>query len=276
MKTDSVRNQWDAASEAWADFVRTGKDWTRNELNNPAMFEMLGSIDGKRILDLCCGEGYNSRIMARRGARVTGVDFSEKMIDLAIQEEKREKLQIDYHVLDASDLHSFKDNTFEIVACYMSLQDIEDYQGAVKEVFRVLSKRGRFVFVIPHPCFEVRLRGGRRTGGWVYKKGAKVESAEMGPKLKTSETALYYAVDRYFDTHGYVIPWKMERLARHFKTTSFHRTLTDYVDALYDAGFVVARLKEPKPTKRGLRKYPEYFGGDPRIPQSIILETVKC
>jgi len=276
MKKVSLQSQWDESAEAWADFVRTGKDWTREELNNPAMFDVLGNIHGKRILDLGCGEGYNSRIMARKGAKVTGVDFSEKMIDLAIQEERKEVLQIEYHVLDACDLHLLKKDTFEIVACFMALQDIEDYQGAVRETYRVLRKRGRLVFVIPHPCFEVRFPEGERIGGRVCKKGFEDESVETVLDLRADKPVLHYAMDRYFDRHSDIITWDMDRLAKHFETPSFHRTLTDYVDALHSAGFLVSRLKEPRPTKKGLEKYPEYFEGNLRIPQSVVVEAKKC
>ena len=156
MKKDSVQKQWDTAVEPWVDFVCTRKDYFRDEMNNPAMLELFGDIRGKRILDLGCGEGDNSRIMARNGAKVTGVDFSKKMIDFAIQQEKNEGFGIDYYVLNASNLHTFKENAFDIVICFMALQDIEDYQDAIKEAYRVLRKCGRFASSIPHPCFEVK------------------------------------------------------------------------------------------------------------------------
>jgi ubiquinone/menaquinone biosynthesis C-methylase UbiE len=58
MKKDNPKNLWNKSAEAWVDFVRTGKDYDREELNNPAMFKMLGNIKGKKILDLACGDGY--------------------------------------------------------------------------------------------------------------------------------------------------------------------------------------------------------------------------
>lgn len=275
MTEDNPKNQWDDSADAWADFVRTGLDYTREYMNNPAMFEMLGNIKGKRILDLACGEGYNSRLMAGKGAKVTGVDFAKTMIDLAIRKEKEEKLGIDYYVSDASDLSVLKEGTFDIAACFMALQDIENYQKAVKEVHRVLKGNGRFVFVIPHPCFEVRIIDGRRIGGWVYEGETGVKDKETALNQKLNKTPLYYTIDRYFDTCSDVIDWNMDRLTEHFKTTAFHRTLTDYADALNDAGFKVSRLKEPLPTQEGLSKHPEYFGNNLRIPQSIVIEAVK-
>lgn len=256
---ESIQAQWNEAAEAWVDFVRTGKDYYRDELNNPAMFEILGNIRKKRILDVGCGEGYNTRIMARKGAKVVGVDFSEEMIDLAVQEEKKDHLGIEYHVVDVSNLHVFKDRTFDIVTCFMALQDIEHYREAVREAWRVLKKGGRFVFVIPHPCFERRIMGDTIVGGWEYEGD--------------NSTPLYYKTDRYFDVHSYAISWTMDRLTHHFKTTSFHRTLTDYADALHQAGFSILRLKEPKPTEKGIEQYP--MKDTLRVPQSIVIEAVR-
>lgn len=275
MKKNIVKNQWDDAAEAWADFVRTGKDWTREIMNNPAMFRMLGNAKGKRVLDLCCGEGYNTRLMARKGARVSGVDFSKKMIELAVKEEKRKKLGIDYHVSDASDLHMFRNGSFDIVASFMALMDIEGYQSAIKEVARVLKRGGRFVFAICHPCFEARVLADKKIGGWVYRDGVRQFSPETALNTKLDEEPLYYSIDFYFDCQKDVVEWKMERLKSHFKTTSFHRTLADYANALHDAGFLISRLDEPKPTKKGLKEHPGYFSGNLRIPHSIIIEAVK-
>jgi ubiquinone/menaquinone biosynthesis C-methylase UbiE len=255
-----VRSLWDDAADGWVEFVRTGRDYDRDEKNNPAMFRMLGDIQGKRILDLACGEGYNARIMARKGGRVSGVDFSRKMIGFATLEGEMKKLRIDYHVSDASNLRMFKQGALDIVARFMAVQDIRNYRAAFRETSRILKESGRFLFSIPHPCFERRVMDGKMTGGWEYKR--------------TGEEALYYKVDRYFQTHGYIIPWKMKRLTKHFETISFHRTLTDYVNALHDAGLTISRLEEPVPTKSGIPKHPDFHRGALRIPSSIVIEAV--
>ncbi|MCJ7770432.1 class I SAM-dependent methyltransferase [Candidatus Bathyarchaeota archaeon] len=78
-ETGCKEPSWDEASEAWADFVRTGKDYFRDALNNPATFKMIGEIAGLRVLDLACGEGYNTRILARKHAEITGVDKSGEL-----------------------------------------------------------------------------------------------------------------------------------------------------------------------------------------------------
>jgi 2-polyprenyl-3-methyl-5-hydroxy-6-metoxy-1,4-benzoquinol methylase len=274
-KNKKIEKQWDDAAEAWADFVRTGKDWTRLEMNNPAMFEVLGDIKGKKLLDIGCGEGLNTRLMAEKGAIVIGVDFSREMIKLALEEEERENLGIEYHVADACDLEIFGDKTFDVVASFMAIQDVEDYGGAIKEVSRVLKDDGRFVFGIPHPCFEVRILDGKKIGGWVYEDSSDITDKESALNQKLDREPLYYTMDLYFDRRPDTIDWNMERLTKHFKTSSFHRTLTDYSEALRNAGLLISRMLEPLPTEKGLKEHPVYFKGNLRIPHSIVFEAVK-
>jgi len=72
---DKISKEWDNAGESWADFVGEGKDYFREEMNKPAFFEVIGGVKGISILDLAYGEGYNTRILAKMGAKVAGADF---------------------------------------------------------------------------------------------------------------------------------------------------------------------------------------------------------
>ena len=55
--------------------VRAGTP-TANTLIIPAFLKLVGNIKGKTVLDAGCGEGYNTRIFARMGAKITGIDIS--------------------------------------------------------------------------------------------------------------------------------------------------------------------------------------------------------
>jgi ubiquinone/menaquinone biosynthesis C-methylase UbiE len=233
--------QWDDASESWVDFVRQGKDFCRDKMNNPATFDLMGNVKDQRVLDLACGEGYNTRMLARKGAKVTGVDFSIKLIELARIEETREKLGIDYRVSNVADLSEFPSNHFDVVTCFMALMDIKNYRRTVSEVSRVLKNMGRFVFSIPHPCFEL-------------------------DRIGTTKN--------YFVASEECVDWRMERLLKPFKTTSFHRTLTDYFSTLHKNRFLVKRLFEPKPAKRIAEKYPLLKQFLLR-PHTVIIESIK-
>jgi ubiquinone/menaquinone biosynthesis C-methylase UbiE len=266
VRSGNLSGQWDEAAESWTDFVREGKDFYREEMNNPAFSKLMGNVRGKNALDLACGEGSNTRILARKGAKVVGVDFSERLIELASQMERKEGLDIEYFVSDAANLKKFPDSHFDVVTCFMALMDIEDYQGAIREAARVLKRNGRFVFSIIHPCFEWGnvTSGGQPIGEWKYEDGTQ----------NSPMRALHYETTRYFGRVKLRSSWNMKRLIKPFTTTSFHRTLTDYVQALFESGMLVRRLLEPKPTTKGALEHPK-LGKHRKIPQSIIIEAVK-
>ncbi|HVP17123.1 MAG TPA: class I SAM-dependent methyltransferase [candidate division Zixibacteria bacterium] len=240
-----VVREWDDAAESWVDFVRQGKDYFRDELNNPEMFRMIGDVEGQLVLDVACGEGYSTRILACKGARVTGIDLSKELIEYAKSQEEKDAFGIDYYVTDSADLSRFPAKRFDLVTCFMAMMDIEHYDEAIGEIARVMKDDARFIFSITHPCFGCSTKSG-----------------------KIEETA------RYFEARSERVPWKMERLLRPFETTSFHRTLTDYSNALNRHGLLIGRLLEPKPTRKGLAKFPPLKQVLLR-PHSIIFETVK-
>jgi ubiquinone/menaquinone biosynthesis C-methylase UbiE len=266
MVDEKVSKEWDEASESWADFIRTGKDYYREEMNNPATFKMIGNVNGKQLLDLSCGEGHNTRILAKKGARVIGVDFSHEMIRLARQKEKEDRLGIKYYVSDPADLKEFENERFDIVTCFMALMDIERYEDALSEVARILKKNGKFVFSITHPCFEYGdMVNGEPIAEWKYKEGK-----ENAAKKKPS----HLEIRRYFGIFRCKVSWDMKRLAKPFQTTSFHRTLTDYFQALHKSGFVVTKVVEPRPTSKGVSEYPS-LRKHTLIPHSIVIEAMR-
>ena len=68
----------------------------------PAMLEMIGQVGGKEILEIYCGAGYLSRRLAGLGAKVTAVDGSERLIEIAGEINNREDNAIKYAVKEAS------------------------------------------------------------------------------------------------------------------------------------------------------------------------------
>jgi SAM-dependent methyltransferase len=240
-----MENEWDNAADSWIEFIRNGKDYFRDELNNPAMFQLIGDVKNLRVLDVACGEGYNTRLLAGKGAKATGIDLSKKLIASAILQEEKDPQGIDYFVLDSTDLSRFEAESFDLVTCFMALMDIQDLPGTIGEIARVMKNDGRFVFSITHPCFE-------------YNSGSQ--------ELERTE--------KYFGNRADKVQWNMKRLLKPFQTTSFHRSLTDYSDTLNKNGLLIRRMVEPKPTRNGLKKFPPLK----RIlltPHSIVMEVVK-
>jgi SAM-dependent methyltransferase len=153
--------------------------------------------------------------------------------------------------------------SFDITYCYMAMGDIADYEVAIAEASRVLKTGGRFVVVMEHPCFMVRSIDGRRIAIW------ETRLLEDG-----SKEYLYYRVEDYFKRHSFAVEWKHDRLPSSFVTTGFHRTLSDYVNALVKHGLSIQRLDEPKPMEEGVRVHPP-MRKHYRVPHSIVIEAIK-
>ncbi|MFX1312135.1 MAG: class I SAM-dependent methyltransferase, partial [Promethearchaeota archaeon] len=141
---------WDKNAENWTNLTRMGYDRSRDLINSPAFFKMLPEISGLNGLDIGCGEGYNTRIAAKRGGIMTAIDISEVFIKYAKETEEQESLGITYQVASAIDLPYF-DNYFDFAIATMSLMDIAENEKAIQEVFRVIKPGGFFQFSITHP-----------------------------------------------------------------------------------------------------------------------------
>jgi len=160
---EDVARYWDDNAAAWAEQVRRGADVAREWLNNPAFLELIGDVRGRRVLDAGCGEGYNTRILARRGGRLTGVDLSERMIALARAEERREPLGIDYVRTSYTDLGAFGDASFDAVVAFMSMMDGPRFDLAMREAFRVLAPEASSRSASPTRASSRRAPGGSAT-----------------------------------------------------------------------------------------------------------------
>ena len=148
-----VRQAWDRNAPIWTDRVRAGMDLYREVFNNPSFLAFLPDISGREVIDLGCGEGRNTRLLAEKGARATGVDLSPAMIAAARTEETRRPLGIEYHNHSFTDLSIFPDARFDIAVSTMALMDSPDFAAAARQAFRVLRDDGQFIFSVLHPCF---------------------------------------------------------------------------------------------------------------------------
>jgi len=262
-ETVKQKKQWDEAAKIWVEFVRSGRNYYAEYLNGPALKQTVGSVKGKQVLDIGCGEGYFSRFFAKAGAEVVGIDLSEALIKAAKEEEENRPLGVKYFVADAANLDMLDSEIFDVAYCHMAMGDIPDYEGAIAEVSRVLKTRGRFVIVMAHPCFSIRSMNGKTIANW-----------ETRLRKDGSKEYLHYWVADYLRRHSYDWEWKHDRLSSSFVTTGFHRTLSDYVNVLIKHGLIVTRLDEPGPFEKGVRVHPP-MKKHYRVPQSLVIEATK-
>lgn len=107
-------------------------------------FKLLKVKQGMRVLDVGCGTGNYSMKLANLGCRVTGVDISDNMLDIAREKAGREGADIEFFNMDAYNLE-FDDESFDGVLCMTAFEFLDKPQKALEEFFRVVRKGGQIL-----------------------------------------------------------------------------------------------------------------------------------
>ncbi|MDL4840195.1 class I SAM-dependent methyltransferase [Aquibacillus rhizosphaerae] len=245
--TEEAIKRWDTFADTYSKNHSEQGDLHKEVFLNPTILSLLGNVRNKKILDAGCGEGYLSRILSKSGARVTAVDYSPRMIEIA-KERTPKELLIDYRQSNCEDLNNFKDKSYDLIVSNMVIQDLTNYEKAFQEMYRLLVNGGSFIFSILHPCFI---------------------TPECGWERNDSGEKLHWNVDKYFYEGAYE-----QGLGDKQKMLIFHRTLTSYINTLIHTGFVLKSLVEPKPSEEILKKYPS-FEEDFRCADFMVFELKK-
>ncbi|MDG3007178.1 class I SAM-dependent methyltransferase [Paludisphaera mucosa] len=248
-----ARDAWNAGADAFADFVDSGADYYRGLVHGPALLAACGDVRGASVLDLGCGHGYFSRLLAGAEASVLGVDVSEALLERAIEREAADALGIEYRLMDAAQVGSgLEGRRFDLVTGCMSLQDMSEPAEVFTGVSRLLGAGGRMVFSVPHPGTDLTFREWKRD--------------ERGRKLAL-------CLDRYFESGPAVCDWSMARLKYPWKTPFRRHTLAEWSTLIRDAGFVIRSLLEPRPDAALVREHPNLEDCF-RMPFFLIFEIV--
>ncbi len=150
------REIWEQNARWWDDRMGEGNDWHR-VLIGPAVERLLGVQPGERVLELACGNGQFARRLASLGARVLACDSSETFLDCARLRTTEHPDRIEYRLMDlASEVHlaALGAGEFDAAVCNMALMDIASITPLLHAVRRTVKGGGRFVFSVPHPCFN--------------------------------------------------------------------------------------------------------------------------
>lgn len=248
---------WGKVASWYDSHLEKGSDTYHEKVVYPNLLRILGDLKGKHVLDLACGQGQFSRVMADNGAFVVGVDLGKELIDIAQKKSKDYKFKIHFHNASANDLYMVKDKAEDIVVCILALQNIEKMQEAMREASRVLKDDGRFVFVLNHPAFRIP-----KASAWKYDEHEGVQ---------------YRRIDEYLSESKIKIDMTPGSEKDKKFTVSFHRPLQAYVKALSKAGLAITRLEEwesHKKSERGPKQRAEDKARK-EIPLFMCIETKK-
>jgi ubiquinone/menaquinone biosynthesis C-methylase UbiE len=254
---ERFREQWESNAEAFSGLIDGEGTPHHRKILNPCVERLLGDVRDKKLLDAGCGEGYLSRHYAKKGAIVTAIDLSQRLIETSEQLTENERVTIDYRVDNVCYIESVPKAEFDIILSNLVLLNVPCIDDAFKEFHRVLKLRGILVFSIVHPAFNFY-----GPGSW--------EIGERDPETKRRE-GLYFKVDRYFEEEEYERYWKT-RLGEKFPEpiSFFHRTLSTYINSLSNAGFRLIEFAEPQPIDDD-----QFFNRERRIPFFAVFKAQK-
>lgn len=202
---DPTANPWDNYADEYDRWLRNREPGQLVDSAFPArLLELLGDLRGKEVLDAGCGQGFLTRMLAARDARVTGIDLSPRLIEKA--RDLDGDSPIDYRVADLSRPLPELEGHFDLIASYLVLNDVHDYRGFAATLASVARPCARIVLGFNNPYSSVV----REHITDYFAEGAM--GAYIG-MAKQGVPARYY-----------------------------HRRLEQYMDAFLDAGLRLVRL----------------------------------
>lgn len=234
-------NGWTASAAAWVDFVDRS-DPNRDLLLDPVMLDLCGEVQGCRVLDLGCGEGRFSRMLAARGAEVVALDPTGPLIRRA----RERSPGLAGHVRAVAERLPLADASVDLVVSYVMLIDVSGFREAIAEMARVLRPGGR-IAVSNLSFMSV-------SSGWVRDEEGK---------------RVHYPVDRYLEERPVELAWQG------IMVTNWHRPLSAYLQAFLAAGLVLCDFREPMPADDSLRDDPR-FEDWYRVPNFVAMRWEKA
>jgi len=108
--------------------------------------DRISKLAGKSALDIGCGGGILAESMARRGARVKGIDLSDKALKVAQLHLHESRLAVDYEAISAEDLAARSPGAYDVVTCMELLEHVPDPASTVRACSRLVRRDGRVFF----------------------------------------------------------------------------------------------------------------------------------
>jgi SAM-dependent methyltransferase len=208
-----LREAWESESKAWIAWVRRAGNDSYERFHRDQFFDLLPG-PGKLTVDVGCGEGRVARDLLARGHKVVAFDGSPALVAAA----RDFTPSVAAEVADACAL-PLPDACADLVVAFMVLHDLEDLDGAVREIARVLEPGGRLCMAIVHPMSSA----GRFEG----------EGANAAFRIDADYLTRFDYSDR------------VERDGLTMVFHSRHHPLSDYFAAMAAAGLAVEALREP-------------------------------
>lgn len=179
---------------------------------------LLGNLNGKKVLEIGCGGAQCGIAMAKKGAKVTGIDISEEQLNFAKKLAKKNNVNLNFYQGDVKKLPQIKSHSQDLVFSAWALFYVDDIKSCFEEVHRVLKKKGIFVVALPHPAYFI-----------------------MNPKtLKFNQS--------YFKTGKHQSTYKSTE-GKTIKFVRYNHTMSELINLFIETKFTILKVIEPDSRK---------------------------
>ncbi len=223
MSNERNRQSWNALSRFYQRTHRIALDDVHYGPYSPGEkdLQLLGAVKGLDVLELGCGGGQISVVLAKWGAKsVTGMDISDEQLRHARELAQEQSVKIRFLQGNVEDLSALDDDSFDLVVSSHALNYVENLFQVFVESARVLRPGGRCVFCLGHPIFYV-----------------------LGDALEAEDLSL---IEDYFSDERHSWEWlddQREPIAT-FEQTYWR--VDQVINGLISVGFNITRIEEPK------------------------------
>jgi len=131
--------------------LKTNIRYGTNDIR-PWIIDLLKPVMNEKILDVGCGSGEQVIPFAKETknkSEIIGIDLSQKLLDLASKEAKKESLKIKLFQHDANNNLPFDDGYFDAVTCCFTIYHIKNRLNLINEFHRTLKPGGRLLITGP-------------------------------------------------------------------------------------------------------------------------------
>jgi SAM-dependent methyltransferase len=228
--TRRTRDAYDQLAAVWS--ATTDEGPFNGLLERPALRALVPSpLRDAAVLDAGCGAGAQAHWLLDQGASVVGIDVSPRMVDEA---ERRCEGRCRFLVADLAEPLPLDTRSLDGITCSLALHYVRDWAVPLRSFASALKPGGWAVISLDHP---------------------------FGPPLP-GQRGGYFATELVGDT------WRKGdvEVSQQF----WRRPLSATLDAFADAGFVVDRVAEPRPSQEALRRFPAELASVQDVPSFIV------